>query len=321
MQKDNNKNTSTKNKLHPRSQHRAPYDFQNLMITCPDLTPFVQLNKYGTESIDFHNPDAVKMLNKALLLLHYDLKYWDIPTGYLCPPIPGRADYIHYAADLLGEKNKGKIPKGNRIKCLDIGVGANGIYPIIGNKEYGWSFVGSDVDEVSIQSCNNIIANNDFFKNKIEIRKQTDVNSIFKNIIQQDEYFDLTICNPPFHTSAREAQAGTLRKIKNLKKENTSKAILNFGGKNNELWYKGGEVQFVKNMIEESLMYSNSCFWFTTLVSKEAHLKKIKTFLEKANAKEIKVIPMGQGNKVSRVVAWSFLSPKQQKVWSEMRWK
>lgn len=320
MPKNNNKNKSTKNKLHPRNKHRTSYDFKKLIAACPDLTPFVQLNKYENESIDFHNPEAVKLLNKALLIAYYDLKYWDIPNGYLCPPIPGRADYIHYAADLLSEANKENIPKGNRIKCLDIGVGANCIYPVIGNKEYGWSFVGSDIDEVSIQSCNKIISENEFLKNKIEIRKQTDVNSIFKNVIQKDEYFDLTICNPPFHSSAEEANAGTFRKLKNLKKKNPNKTVLNFGGKNNELWCKGGEVQFVNNMIEESLLYRSSCFWFTTLISKEAHLKKIKPLLKKANAKEIKIIPMGQGNKISRIVAWSFLSIKQQKIWSEMRW-
>ena len=107
--------------------------------------------------------------------------------------------------------------------------------------------------------------------------------------------------------------------MENLKKKKPVKTLLNFGGKNNELWCKGGEVQFVKNIIEESLLFRTSCYWFTTLISKEAHLKKIKIFLKKANAKAIKIIPMGQGNKISRIVAWSFLSKQQQKVWQEIR--
>jgi 23S rRNA (adenine1618-N6)-methyltransferase len=82
----------------------------------------------------------------------------------LRPPIPGRADYIHYIADLLAENNGGKIPKGKQIKCLNIGVGANCIYPIIGNQEYGGSFVGADVDPVSIASANKIIEFNPFLK-------------------------------------------------------------------------------------------------------------------------------------------------------------
>src|SRR5690606_24715537 len=111
-------------------------------------------------SIDFFNPQAVKALNKALLFYYYDIVYWDIPENYLCPPIPGRADYIHYIADLLADNNKGIVPTGSEIKCLDIGVGANCIYPIIGVKEYGWSFIGADIDALAIKSAKKIIASN-----------------------------------------------------------------------------------------------------------------------------------------------------------------
>jgi len=36
--------------------------------------------------------------------------------------------------------------------------------------------------------------------------------------------------------------------------------------------------------------------------------------------KEVKTIPMGQGNKTSRIVAWTFLSKEQQKEWRNKRW-
>jgi 23S rRNA A1618 N6-methylase RlmF len=52
---------------------------------------------------------------------------------------PGRLDYIHYIADLL-QKQQRYHPKGHTVQGLDIGIGANCIYPIIGNAEYGWSF-------------------------------------------------------------------------------------------------------------------------------------------------------------------------------------
>src|SRR5688500_3909142 len=94
-------------KLHPRNKHRQRYDFTQLISSCPDLAPFVKLNVYNDESIDFFNPEAVKMLNTALLKHFYNIVYWDIPSNYLCPPIPGRADYIHNIADLLGTKNNG----------------------------------------------------------------------------------------------------------------------------------------------------------------------------------------------------------------------
>jgi 23S rRNA (adenine1618-N6)-methyltransferase len=100
-----------KSGLHPRNPHRFRYDFKELIKSCPKLAPFVSLNKYKSESIDFSNPEAVKILNLALLRHFYQLSYWDIPENYLCPPIPGRADYIHYIADLLASCNENKIPE------------------------------------------------------------------------------------------------------------------------------------------------------------------------------------------------------------------
>ena len=310
-----------KSKLHPRNKHRERYDFKRLIENCPDLAQFVQLNIYKDESIDFSNPEAVIMLNKALLKQDYGINSWNIPPNYLCPPIPGRADYIHYMADLLGGSNYGKMPKDNQIKCLDIGVGASCIYPIIGNAIYGWSFIGSDIDAVSIESAKQIIEQNSSLKGKVELRLQSIPKDIFYGIITKDERIDLSICNPPFHASSAEAKSGSLRKVRNLSGKKITKPILNFGGQNAELWCEGGERKFVRTMIRESKKFSDSCFWFSSLVSKQSNLKSIYEALDKAEATEVKTIPMGQGNKTSRIVAWTFLTKEQQKEWRKARWE
>lgn len=320
MLQQKKENTMEKVRLHPRNKHRERYNFTHLIDSCPELAQFVMLNIYNDESIDFFNPEAVKMLNKALLKHYYDIDNWDIPPNYLCPPIPGRADYIHFIADLLGSYNNGKIPTGNQIKCLDIGVGANCVYPIIGNKEYGWSFIGSDIDPVSIKSAKKIIELNPFLKGKIELRLQQNPKDIFFGIIQNNESYDLSICNPPFHASIAEAKSGTLRKLSNLNREKITKPILNFGGQNGELWCKGGEERFIRDMIRQSKLFSASCFWFSTAVSKQSHLKRIYDALKKAEAIEVRTIPMGQGNKSSRIVAWTFLTREQQDIWMNTRW-
>jgi 23S rRNA (adenine1618-N6)-methyltransferase len=90
-----------KNELHPRNAHNERYDFDALINSCGELREFVAPNKYGDQSVNFSDPLAVKTLNKALLKHFYGIGYWDLPNSYLCPPIPGRADYIHYIADLL----------------------------------------------------------------------------------------------------------------------------------------------------------------------------------------------------------------------------
>ena len=306
--------------LHPRNKHRERYNFAELIRSCPELAPFVRLNDYQDESVDFSDPGAVMMLNKALLKHFYGIVYWEIPPGYLCPPIPGRADYIHHIAGLMGSSNHGIIPTGSRIKCLDIGVGANCIYPIIGYQEYGWSFVGSDIDPIAIKSATEIIKMNASLTGNVELRLQPDAKAIFGGIIRKDEHFDLTICNPPFHASFEEAQSGTLRKLSNLNRKRISKPTLNFGGKNRELWCEGGEEKFVQKMIFDSQRFQASCLWFSTLISKQSHLKNAYTALKNVGAVEIKTLPMSQGNKTSRIVAWTFHNREKQEEWMNKKY-
>ena len=314
-----NHNVAEKNNLHPRNPHRFRYDFKQLIVACTDLTPFVSVNQYGNETIDFANPEAVKMLNKAILKHFYHISLWDIPKNYLCPPIPGRADYIHYIADLLASCNEEKIPQGNQIKVLDIGVGANCVYPIIGSQTYGWNFVGSDIDSIAIKSAQNIISSNQSLSGKIDCRLQTSSANIFIGIVMPDEVFDISICNPPFHSSSEEASAGTQRKNKNLGFKDKNK--LNFGGQNTELWCDGGEEAFVRKMITESATIPTQCFWFTSLIAKKEHLPSIYHALRQAKAVEVRTIEMAQGQKISRIVAWTFLNEEQQKQWKLERWQ
>jgi 23S rRNA (adenine1618-N6)-methyltransferase len=304
--------TTKKKTLHPRNFHNDRYDFKPLIESENSLKEFVRPNKYDDLSIDFANPNAVIALNKALLSHFYGVKNWSIPEGYLCPPIPGRADYIHHIADLLASSNGGKIPKGNSIKGLDIGVGANCIYPIIGVSVYAWQFVGSEIDDTSIQSLENIINSNESLKNNIKVKVQENPKNIFKGIISNEDKYHFTLCNPPFHKSLNEALLGNKRKVQNLTKQTTAKSALNFGGKNNELWCEGGEITFIKNMIKESLEFSKNCLWFTTLVSKKENLPFIYKSLKDIKAVDVKTIEMAHGQKISRIVAWTFLSKDEQ---------
>lgn len=288
--------------LHKRNKHQGQYDFQRLIENYQPLKKFVEPNPYGTPTINFFNSQAVKALNKALLITYYGINYWDIPKNYLCPPIPGRADYIHYIADLLQEGHK----ETKIYRCLDIGIGANCIYPIIGQTEYGWTFVGSDIDPVSIENARKIVTCNPILAHKIDLRLQKDSRKIFDGIISTEDYFDVTICNPPFHSSKEEAEEGTLRKLSSLKGEKVTKAKLNFGGASNELWCEGGEVRFLLNMISESRNYQKNCGWFTSLISKAKTLEKLYPKLKAVGVAEYRVIQMHQGTKTSRILAWRF---------------
>ena len=315
------KDLQEKSTLHPRNKNRGKYDLHALTNSIPELKSHIISNKYGEKSIDFSNPIAVKTLNRALLSHHYGIKTWMFPNENLCPPIPGRADYIHHMADLLSENNFGKIPIGDDITCLDIGLGASCIYPILGVAEYNWKFIGSDIDPKSIASAKHIINDNPKLKDKIECRLQKESSAIFQGILEKEDLIDVVICNPPFHASIEDAQKGSRRKIKNLSGKTLKIPKLNFSGISNELICKGGEHQFIQNMITESKIYSKRCFWFSTLVSKQSNLKGIYKSLDNSNIKQLKTITMGTANKSSRIVAWTFLSKEEQKEWRESRWK
>ena len=307
-------------KFHPRNQHQERYDFKALVESCPELAPFVKMNMHNDESISFTNLEAVKMLNKALLKQYYGVDNWDIPATYQVPATPVRADYIHHIAELLGAANDKNIPTGKQINCLDIGVGTSCVYPIIGRKEYAWSFVGTDIDPIAIESANQIIASNPFLQEGVDCRLQADPKNIFQGIIQEGELFDLTICNPPFHVFEKVGVGKSKRKLSTLKVKKAVQASIKLGIENGELSCEGGEEAFIKEMIRESKQFAKSCYWFSTLVVKQSHLKSAYKTLEGMGASEIKIIPMGQGNKSSRVIVWSFLNKEEQKAWRDSRW-
>lgn len=293
--------------MHKRNPHINGYDMQALVSTLPELAKHIVRAPNGRDSIAFSNPESVKVLNKALLAHHYNVKDWDIPKGYLCPPIPGRLDYLLSLSD-MSKKNDAVI------RALDVGTGANLIYPLLGASHLTWQWVASDIDGVSIKNGKHILERNSDLKNKIELRLQKNKHSIFKDIIQSGEYFDVTVCNPPFHESQQAAIEGTQRKNRNLNRnkqkrgsslKKLDKAALNFAGQSNELWCDGGERRFVSGMIDESAEFKDQVGLFTSLISKKENVAPLKTKLKKLGA-SVSVHEMAQGQKISRYLAWTF---------------
>ncbi|KIP97839.1 MULTISPECIES: 23S rRNA (adenine(1618)-N(6))-methyltransferase RlmF [Pseudomonas] len=313
--------SADKGQLHPRNRHQGRYDFPALIKTSPELAAFVIINPYGKESIDFANPAAVKVFNRALLRQFYGITHWDIPADYLCPPIPGRADYLHYLADLLATDNTGEIPRGATIRALDIGVGANCIYPLLGNREYGWHFLGADIASQAIASAKAIVQSNQGLSEQIDLRLQPDAGHVFSGLLKPEERFELTLCNPPFHASADEAASGSKRKWRNLGKLDPKRKlpVLNFGGQAAELWCPGGEAAFVARLIRESADHREQVLWFSTLISKSGNLPGVYATLKKVGAVETRTVEMSQGQKQSRFVAWTFHDAEQRRRWLQAR--
>ena len=307
--------------LHPRNRHSGRYDFPALIAASPELADFVIVNPYGKQSIDFADPDAVKVFNRALLRQFYGIEHWDIPPGYLCPPVPGRADYLHGLADLLAEDNGGTIPRGLRIHALDIGTGANCIYPLIGQREYGWRFTGSDIDATALASARTLVAANGL-DNAIELRQQAAPRQVFAGLVRPEDRFDISLCNPPFHASQAEASSGSQRKWRNLGRLDPARKLptLNFGGQAAELWCEGGEAAFIARLAEQSATFGTQVYCYSTLVSKGGNVAPLHKRLQRLGARRIRVVDMAQGQKRSRFVAWTFLCEAEQADWRAQRW-
>lgn len=300
-----NKKTSV---LHPNNKHSKGYNFTALCEAFPPLKAFVFVNAYETETMDFANQKAVKSLNTALLFKDYQVKFWEFPDDNLCPPIPGRVDYIHYLADLLKASGISE-----NAKVLDIGTGANCIYPLLGNAEYGWQFTGTDIDSKSLGFAELIVKKNDL-EPFIKLLKQAHSTQVLKGIITETDRFSVAMCNPPFYGSQEEAMQANTRKLTGLGNESDLN-LRNFGGKQQELWHKGGEKAFLHTYLYESSMFKTQCFWYSSLVSKKENVEGMCDSLKKLKATDIKIIPMRQGNKITRIVSWTFLTEQEQKDW------
>lgn len=292
--------------MHPQNPYNERYDLKRLAKHNSSLQEYIVLNTSGEETIDFSSSNAVFELNKGMLLADFKLAEYNLPTGYLIPPIPGRLDYLLYVRDFLFEKFK--ISVDSELRGLDIGTGANGIYCVLGAQHFNWTMVGTESDAKATEIAIANVQQTKRLQEKVQLRQQENKSFLFKGIIQSNEQFDFTVCNPPFHSSREEALKGSHRKLKNLAGViNKNDVSLNFEGQANELWCNGGEALFIKRLIKESLLFKDQVKVFTSLVAKSDNLVKIEKQLKKVKA-NYQIINMAQGNKKNRFVSWWFES-------------
>ena len=278
--------------MHTDNLHLNGYDFNNLTQVLPEIKNFL-IQSPGGLSIDFSNPEAVYTLNKALLLADYKLT-WSLPKGYLCPGVPSRADYIHHLSDMFASNQD--------LTGVDIGTGANAIYPLLAAQIKNWRMIATDINPVAVTHATHNIKSNPGIASKIQVIHQSNNAYIFKGILKKGTYVNFTMCNPPFFESAQNAAKASRIKNKNLKINNSDR---NFAGQHQELWCNGGEALFLKRMIKESALFKEEVGWFTSLVSRKQNLPKLYKQLDKLGA-SYKTVPMSQGHKKTRFLAWCY---------------
>eukprot|EP00803_Ostreobium_quekettii_P002088 evm.model.scf_565.7 EVM.evm.TU.scf_565.7 scf_565:35419-42558(+) len=286
-EKEANRNRRPNNyKIHPRSKyaHEEP-DFGRLSQMYPNLKRFVHCPKDGAPTIDFKCPQATLELTRTLLLHDFGIN-WDIPIGQLVPPLTSRVNYIHWLEDLLALSS----PPGP-VMGLDVGCGANLIYPLLGASLLGWHFVGVDTTDVAITWARKNLDANPQISKLLCVRKVPAEGKILAPAVQMGENFHFSMCNPPFFDSIEQSNLNP----------NTA-----FGGTPEEMVYPGGEMAFVMQMVEDSMELKQAIHWYTSMVGKKSTLKAVRHRLLSAGVKAVRTTEFFQGKTSRWAIAWSF---------------
>ncbi|CAK9251603.1 unnamed protein product, partial [Sphagnum jensenii] len=287
--------------MHPRNKYaeNAP-DFSLLASKYPAFRSFVS---YGAGAnnrprIDWTDFNATRELTRVLLDHDYGIKWW-IPDGQLCPTVTNRANYIHWIEDLLASCPAPWHQNGEHeeVVCgIDIGTGANCIYPLLGTALHKWHFVATDITAVALSWAQKNIQSNPSVADLIEVRSSLieDAGAILVGVVKEGERFDFCMCNPPFFTSMAEANA------------NPRTAC---GGTEAEMVYPGGEEVFVARMIEDSATLKHKIHWYTTMIGRKLSLKVLTAKLWTLGVAAVRTTEFVQGHTSRWGLAWSFTAP------------
>ena len=115
------------------------------------------------------------------------------------------------------------------------------------------------------------------------------------------------MCNPPFYTSPSELLASAAAKYRPPHSACPGAIV--------EMVVPGGEVAFVRRMINESLSLKSRCQWFTSMLGKLASVPLIVETLKSVGIENWCVKELIQGEKTRRwAIAWSWLPLKPAQV-------
>ncbi|KAF6250628.1 hypothetical protein COO60DRAFT_1705635 [Scenedesmus sp. NREL 46B-D3] len=306
--------------MHPANLYcQQEPDFAALAELHPPLAPYVSVHPATSRgSIDFTSWHATQQLTAALLAVDFGI-HWSLPEGQLVPPVPNRANYVHWLHDLL----QLSAPPGPQVHGLDVGCGANFIYCLLGAALYGWRMTGVDVTQVALQGAAAICEANPRLAPLLEVRQSRCSVGRLPQQLQQppkqqhdgddrsqqggaasavagpllgamadtSESFAFCMCNPPFFGSISEAN------------QNPNTAC---GGTAEEMVVEGGELAFVRAMIADSRVLRGRVHWYSSMCGKKATLKVLRQDLHGAGVTALRTTELVQGKTSRWAIAWSF---------------
>lgn len=308
----NARNALHETTMHPKNRYRYEKpNFQLLAEIYPSLSRYVvQKERVANDDaliFDFKDWDACRELVKVQFKHDFGIT-WTVSKPYLIPPIANRLNYICFIHDLLLLWSPEPRTRASyEWKILDVGCGANLVYPLLGAAYFGWSFVGCDISSDALRlAVGNRDANTSIapliMLRKVEKQSCQGAHDtgggrgiIGSCVLPEDGVFDACMCNPPFFSDVNEMGQNPQT---------------DYGGTLMEMIYPGGEEKFVTEMIQDSLGHKASVAWFSTMVGKKRTFKVAKKLLYSLGNNVIRTSELVQGVTHRWVISWSFIAPR-----------
>uniref|UniRef100_A0A8C5EXG3 U6 small nuclear RNA (adenine-(43)-N(6))-methyltransferase n=1 Tax=Gouania willdenowi TaxID=441366 RepID=A0A8C5EXG3_GOUWI len=259
--------------MHPRNRYKdKPPDFAYLASKYPDFQQHVSTSLAGRPVVNFKEPEAVRRL---------------IPT------VPLRLNYIHWVEDLIDGQ---KQPR----RGIDIGTGASCIYPLLGASMNGWYFLATEVDDICFDyATKNVEQNN--LSDLVKVVKVPQKTLLMDALKEETEIvYDFCMCNPPFFANQLEAKG-----VNSRNSRRPPPSSVNTGGVT-EIMAEGGELEFVKRIIHDSLQLKKRLRWYSCMLGKKCSLAPLKEELRKQGVRKVTHTEFCQGRTMRWALAWSF---------------
>ncbi|XP_075957034.1 RNA N(6)-adenosine-methyltransferase mettl16 [Anarhichas minor] len=279
--------------MHPRNRYKdKPPDFAYLASKYPDFQEHVHTSLAGRPVVNFKEPQAVRALTCTLLKEDFGLTI-EIPLERLIPTVPLRLNYIHWVEDLIDGQ---KQPR----RGIDIGTGASCIYPLLGATMNGWYFLATEVDDICFDyATKNVEQNN--MSDLIKVVKVPQKTLLMDALKEETEIvFDFCMCNPPFFANQLEAKG-----VNSRNSRRPPPSSVNTGGVT-EIMAEGGELEFVKRIIHDSLQLKKRLRWYSCMLGKKCSLAPLKEELRKQGVPKVTHTEFCQGRTMRWALAWSF---------------
>ncbi|XP_051934665.1 RNA N6-adenosine-methyltransferase mettl16 [Hippocampus zosterae] len=279
--------------MHPRNRYKdkAP-DFAYLASKYPEFQEHVHTNLSGRAVVNFKEPEAVRALTCTLLKEDFGLSI-EIPLERLIPTVPLRLNYIHWVEDLIDGQ---KQPR----RGIDIGTGASCIYPLLGASMNGWYFLATEVDDICFDYATRNVEQN-HLSDLIKVVKVPQKTLLMDALKEETEIvYDFCMCNPPFFANQLEAKGVNSRNARR-----PPPSSVNTGGVT-EIMAEGGELEFVKRIIHDSLQLKKRLRWYSCMLGKKCSLAPLKEELRKQGVPKVTHTEFCQGRTMRWALAWSF---------------